>query len=259
MTGLSYRPASQRIASLLRDRRGMAAIETAVVAPVLLFLGMGGIELANYSVVRMRLSQLAMNMADNASRVGLDTGLSSFQMTEGDVNDTVAGAVASASSLDLLGQGRVIISSLEMNKNGGQWIHWQRCIGVLGRDAPDQALGQSAYGPESTGITGTAFTGMGPSGGRIATPSDKTAVMYVELNYKYKPLFAFLWSDTRTTGFFSVTSRNISYGNAFMVRDNRDLNTDTTRNAGKGIFNPNSPLTGQPAPQRTCNTYSPVP
>lgn len=245
---------------LWRDRRGLAMIEFALVAPVVLILGTCGLEMANYAIVRMRLSQMTVTAADNISRVGLDSGLSVFQLTETDVNDTFGGVKVSGSTMNVLENGRVIISSLETNADGGQWIHWQRCKGVKAV-APQ-------YGAEGTGATGTGFAGMGPSSDptkKVKSPSTSIAVVYVETFYDYQPLFPFLWSAAPTGGapggsvlgsVFNNSMRAIKYENSFMVRDSRDLNQDTARNSGKGIFNPNNPLTGTPPPQSLCSVYN---
>lgn len=237
---------------LRSSRRGVAMTEFALVAPVLLLLGTCGIEMANYALVRMLVSQININVADNISRVGLDSGLSVFQVSEGDANDTFAGAAISGSALDVLANGRIIISSLEQNASGGQWIHWQRCKGAK--------TVVSDYGAEGTGATGTSFPGMGPSTARVTAPTAAIAVMYAETTYDYQPLFPFLWADAPTGALlgsiFNNTLKTIKYGNSFMIRDNRDLNQDTARNSGRGIFNFNNPLTGQPAPQSLCTTYS---
>lgn len=249
MTLATLRAAAARVRS---DRRGIAMTEFAFAAPIIMVLGMCLIELANYAVAGMRISQINMNITDNISRVGLDSGLSVFQVSESDVNDTFAGAAISGSSLNLFANGRTIISSLEQNANGGQWIHWQRCKGA-------KAV-VSAYGAQGTGATGTAFTGMGPANARVTAPTPTIAVMYVETTYDYQPLFAFLWANAPTGkllgSVFNNSLKTIKHGNSFMVRDNRDLNADTARNSGRGIFNFNNPLTGQPAPQSLCTAYS---
>lgn len=244
---------------LWHDRRGLAMIEFALVAPVVLILGTCGLEMANYAIVRMRLSQITVTVADNISRVGLDNGLSVTQLTENDVNDTFGGVAVTGSTMNALEKGRVIISSLETNSSGGQWIHWQRCKGV--KNVP------SDWGVEGTGATGTALKGMGPGpdAAKVKSPSTSIAVVYVETFYDYQPLFPFLWSAAPNGGapgasvlgsVFNNTMRAIKYENSFMVRDSRDLNPDTARNGGKGIFNPDNPLTKTPSPQSLCSIYS---
>ena len=59
---------------LARNERGLAFIEFAFAAPVLLLLILGGLELANYALSHLRVNQIAMTVADNAGRVttGID-------------------------------------------------------------------------------------------------------------------------------------------------------------------------------------------
>jgi hypothetical protein len=208
-----------RIKSLLselrRDVSGLALIEFAYVIPILTSLGIGGIELTNYANTNMKISQAAMALADNMSRVGLESSLSSVQIREADVNDGLIGFQRQTNGLNFGPNGRVVLSSLERNADGGQWIHWQRCFGSL-------AVAPS-YGTQGTGTTGTAFLGMGPAAGRVTAPVD-TAVMFVEVTYTYQPLF---------TGFF-LRNRTIRHEASFINRDPRDL---------AQIYNPNPAAT----------------
>lgn len=201
--------------ALRNDVSGLALIEFAYVMPILTGLGISGIELTNYANTNMRVSQAAMALADNMSRVGLESSLSSVQIREADVNDGLIGFQRQTNGLNFGPNGRVILSSLERNADGGQWIHWQRCFGSL-------AVAPS-YGREGTGATGTTFLGMGPATGRVTAPVD-TAVMFVEVTYTYQPLF---------TGFF-LRNRTIRHEASFINRDPRDL----TR-----IYNPNPAAT----------------
>lgn len=98
---------------LRRDRRGVALIEFGYFLPILLALGVTGVELANYITVRLRVSQLALHIADNASRLGEGSVLVARRLTERDINDLLTGAGMQAGNLNLYGRGRVILSSLE--------------------------------------------------------------------------------------------------------------------------------------------------
>ncbi|MEK6637350.1 MAG: TadE family protein [Pseudomonadota bacterium] len=203
------------LSTLCRDISGLAVIEFAYVMPIFTAVGIGGIEMTNYANTNMKISQAAMALADNMSRVGLESSLSSVQIREADVNDGLIGFQRQTGNLNFGLNGRVILSSLERNAEGGQWIHWQRCFGSMAV-AP-------RYGTQDTGITGTAFLGMGPSTGRVTAPID-TAVMFVEVTYTYQPLF---------TGFF-LRDRTIRHEASFINRDPRDL---------AQIYNPNPAAT----------------
>lgn len=192
-----------RIGWLARDRRGSALLETAILLPTVLFLGLGGLELANLAIANMRVSQIASKLADNASRVSADAGLPLPQIREADVNELLAVAIDGGAKLDLQKHGRVILSSLEVNPGTGeQWIHWQRCAG--------NKIVASRYGGE--GKTGVGFLGMGESGETVSAPPNG-AVMFVEVVYDYQPL---VYGSL-------VGSKQLRYNASFMVRDDRDL------------------------------------
>jgi len=193
-----------RVRTFARTTRAGAVIETAILLPTVLFLGVGGIELTNLALAHMRVSQAASTLADAASRVSIDTGAAMPQMREADVNELLQSLLERHKSLALEQDGRVILSSLEQNAEGGQWIHWQRCVGH--KDFP------SSYGMEGIGKTGTHFTGMGEDGQRVKAPRG-TAVMFVEIAYDYQPLAYGSW----------MGPKEIRYTSSFLVRDDRDL------------------------------------
>jgi len=60
--------------SLRRDSRGLALTEFAFAAPIFLTLVLAGLELTNLALAHLRVSQMAMTVADNAGRVtsGID-------------------------------------------------------------------------------------------------------------------------------------------------------------------------------------------
>ena len=124
--------------SLLRRLRksvsGLAATEMALTMPLMLAAGLGGVELANYGVTIMRVNQLAVQVADNASRIGDESKLANSKIYESDIMDLLRGAhIQGGTKISLFDHGRVIISSLEVDPadpdGEDQYIHWQRCMG----------------------------------------------------------------------------------------------------------------------------------
>lgn len=193
----------------LRDNRGIAMVEFAFIAPIVLLMGVVGIEMANLAVTTMRISQAAAHIADNASRIGDRDDLTSQKVYEGDINDLFIGVrIQVGEELDLYENGRVILSSLERNSDGGQWIHWQRCMG--------KKVVNSAYGQEGEGATGTDFAGMGTTGSELTAAAGE-AVMYVEIEYDYQPVI-----NNGFTAMFLPTAPIRSEA-AFYVRGTRDL------------------------------------
>lgn len=195
---------ARRLRELRESSSGVAFVEFAFTLPIILALGMLGGETANYTITHMQVSQLAMQVSDNASRVGELDVLVDRRVFEDDVNEVFVGAEKLGDKIDIFENGRIILSSLELNEDGGQWIHWQRC-----RGAKDFT---SSYGVEGDGESGTGFQGMGEPG-QIITASEDTAVMFVEISYDYQSLTPFDFLD----------GKNIHYTAAFNVRDVRNL------------------------------------
>lgn len=221
------RPLARAAAALTRvprrlagDKSGVAFVEFAFSAPLVLALGMLGTETAYFVITHMQVSQIAMQVADNASRVGEQDVLSGRKVYERDINETFVGAEKMGETIGIFERGRIIVSSLQRNAQNGQTIRWQRCRGAK--------IHNSSYGVQGAGATGTGFPGMGETGREI-TASPGTAVMFVEVVYDYRSL----------TPFDLFDNRPISYTAVFNVRDARDL---SQLYAG--------------GPQARCNVYS---
>ena len=196
---------------LCDSRSGVAMTEFALALPLLLTAGLWGTETAYLSMIHMRVSQLATHVADNGSRVGDTSTLEDRKIYESDINDLLLGAnIQGGNALDFFQHGRVIVSSLEVDADGSQYIHWQRCKGVK--------VHPSTYGDEGDVVSAD---GMGPPGEQVsAEPGD--AVIFVEVAYDYQPLVsARFFGDTEIT----ATA-------AFTVRDDRDLSQIYQRDPG---------------------------
>ncbi len=191
---------------LRTDRTAVSAVEFAIVAPLLATMGLGSIELANMSLTYMRISQAAITIADNASRAKQSSSNGGAMMREYDVNESFTQADLEYPGLQIYTRGRVVLSSLEQNGSGGQWIHWQRCRGSY-------TAGVSKYGTQGTGASGTAFPGMGPTG-NIVTADANSAIMFAEVYYQYQPIFFNIGGGGAPTIYRAA---------AMYVRDDRDL------------------------------------
>ena len=183
-------------------RSGVAAVELAVALPLLVMISMGGLELASFALTNMRVNQIAISVADNASRAKMTSVSGAAQFREYDVGETFRAAELAYPGMAVFTNGRIVLSSLETNAAGGQWIHWQRCRGA-------KAVG-SKYGIQGTGATGTSLAGMGPVGS-IVTAETGSAIMFAEVYYDYRPI---------TLPGATIT---IYRHAALYVRDDRDL------------------------------------
>lgn len=193
---------------LHRDTSGLALLEFAFILPVVITMSLTGAELTNYITTKMRIGQIALQLADDAARMGTGSQLSAKQISETDINDLFTGAQLQSGELDLQTNGRVILTDLEptnapVNTAGTYKIGWRRCYG-------NKTSYVRQY-PTSSATTG--LTGIGPAG-RQVTAQDDNATMFIEVFYTYKPIVG-LGTLAPTTTFTETAS--------MAVRDRRDL------------------------------------
>jgi Flp pilus assembly protein TadG len=213
----------------LRDcESGVILVEFAYVLPLFVILSFTGIEVSALAIANMRVSQIAMTVADNMSRIAESVPLTAPQLREVDINDTLLGArIQGGTGLPLFENGRVIVSSLQQNASGRQTIKWQRCKGLL--NVVSEYGVEGVTQPNAPATNG--FQGMGTGTSRVQAEAN-SAVIFVEVTYTYKPLVASSLIGPRT----------LKKEAAFYVRDDRDLTQ---------LFNPN------PASSvSTCNLYN---
>lgn len=220
--------------SLLKDTSGLALIEFAFTAPLLLTVGLTGMETAHLAIAHMQVSQIAMLSADNASRARAS-------IDEADIREIFTGVSLTGQGIDFSDNGRIILSNLEHNgkgdddgvvewgeQNEGQYIRWQRCYG-------GNTKYSSSYGSQGDGKNDSSLAaGVGESGNKIKATA-ATAINFAEVVYDYKPLI----SDR----FFGDIV--IRYNSAFVARERDD---NTLRNASSI---PNNELW-------TCNRYDTI-
>jgi hypothetical protein len=280
----------------LKCDSGTAFMEFALSAPLLIGFAMYGLELGNITLVNRSVSQAAMSIGDNISRVGPADGNAGITtVDESDVNDVLTGGkietggaidpvsgVVTPGGINLTQNGRVILSSLEVNAAGHQYIHWQRCKGVMSNSAitPWTGIGSapatngSSFGVQGSdkGDTALATSGMGPTGavtqaiqiGANPTASTGTGVMYVEIWYQYQPLFPMLWTTSvinrggMSSFLLSPGLKELHYTAAFLIRDQRNYTIDSIPSAGDGagITDLVTPIIGTTPPKATCNLFT---
>jgi len=213
---------------LRRDTAGVAMTEFALTFPLILGLGLTGMEVSNRVLAQMQVTQLANLIADNASRIGDQSMLEDRRIYEADINDLFFGAhLQGGEDLGLYEHGRVILSSLEVvpGTTDQQYINWQRCVGLKNHT--------SSYGVEGDGETADDFPGMGPAGEEVIAFDDE-AVMFVEIVYDYQPIIGTPY------GFGSGEIKAIA---SFTVRADRDLTRIYQRDSGN------------PDPVASCDSF----
>lgn len=219
---------------LVKDTSGLALIEFAFTAPIMLTVGLTGLETAHLATSHMQVSQIAMLAADNASRAR-------ESIDEADIREIFTGLDLTGDSIVFSENARLILSNFEHNgKSGasaGYWIRWQRCYG-------GNTKYSSSFGVENdtseNGASGSLNynadleDGIGPVGNKL-TASGTSGINFVEVVYDYKPLVS--------ERFFGDVV--IRYQSAFVARERDD---HALRNAS-GI--PQSQLW-------TCDVYATI-
>lgn len=221
---------------LRRDLSGVALVEFGMSLPIVLGIGCYGVECANLALANLRVSQAALNLADNASRVGSLQADNSTQLREIDINDVLTATRLQGASWQLTKRGRITLSSLE-EQGGKQYIHWQRCLGLKKGTGYDSRYGTASVTAGTA--TGPAYAGkevpggMGETGAKVTAPP-MSGVMFVEINYDYAPVISSLWLPR--------SQARIHYIASFIVRDRRVFDQ---------IYNPLPTAT-----RYTCDRYT---
>jgi Flp pilus assembly pilin Flp len=105
-----------------RERKGIAAVEFAMVASVLAIAMLGGVELSYYTLAHQKMDRIS-------SSVGSMTAQSSSTLAVADLNNMFAAAREMARPYDFAVDGVVYISFLSAEADGVARITWQRCGG----------------------------------------------------------------------------------------------------------------------------------
>lgn len=196
-----------------RDTSGVAMLEFAFGLPVLLLMSLTGAELTNYIITKMRISQIALQLADNAARIGSGSQLESKKIYEADIDDLFTGANLQSGELALLANGYITISSVEPHATTADRyrIRWQRCKG-------SQTSLTSTIGSQTDTRTtiGAGVTGVGPAGRQVTAPAGGVT-MVVQVRYRYQPLVKTSLSPTS----------EINEIASMMVRDARNTSDDS--------------------------------
>jgi Flp pilus assembly protein TadG len=226
MSGL--RSIAQGIARLRRDRSGVAAVEFALTLPFIVLTTMTAAELTNFTTTKMRISQLALQVADNASRIGTGTVLSNKTISETQINDLLTGANLQSGKLAVFTNGRVTVSSIQPGTAANTYVvKWQRCKGLKSYTSAYYTAGTTERSSDPTNANNPYKV----------TPPPTGAVMFVEIYYRYQPLIS--------SNFIPAANLDIKETAAMTVRDDRDYTGGTN-----GIYNTEN------APIASCSTFS---
>jgi len=104
----------------ISDNKAIAAIEFALIAPVIFVLFLGGFELTRYVLIYQKISKTTSSMSDLISR--------SPELYEADIANSFNAVQHLLAPYYEAGDVKVIMTSV-MDNGTGNYINWQRCGG----------------------------------------------------------------------------------------------------------------------------------
>lgn len=155
-----------RIRQLIKDTRGVAAIEFALFLPLLVVLFLGGFELSRYILINQKTEKSAYAVADIVAQ--------QTSVTKAQLDQIILAASEIMRPYDIGNNGRIILTSVYKNGTANEpTVQWQYVGGgTLTKDSKVGKVGQTAVLPGNL------------------TLNDKDNVIVAEFYYEVKPLFA---------------------------------------------------------------------
>jgi Flp pilus assembly protein TadG len=149
----------QRLASFARDRRGISAVEFAMLLPLMVTMYLGVVEVSKGVAIDRKVTLTTRTMADLASRV---TSINNADMSS--LLNASAAVIAPYQSSPL----KIVLSAVNVDANGNATIAWSDTLGGSQR---------------SVGSTVTLPT-------VLSVPN--TQLIWSEVSYLYNPTFGYV-------------------------------------------------------------------
>jgi len=143
-----------RLLRFARDRKGVSAVEFALIAPLLIAIYFGGIEVTTAVAIDRKMTLVAHTVADLAAQ--------SSKLTEAEITDILKASVA-ISAPYATSNLKVTVSSIEIDANGQAKISWSRSYNGTAHKEENVSL------PDVLKVPGSLIWG--------------------EASYDYKPMF----------------------------------------------------------------------
>jgi Flp pilus assembly protein TadG len=173
-----------------RDARGVAAIEFALIIPILALLLIGCFEVPQFVLLYQKIARTSSGVADLVAQAD-------NPMTTNQITDIFISAQNMMQPYDLLNNGAVIVSSINNPSNTGVAITWQARMGA---DTTASKLGVA------TTTNPPLPAGIGPD--------SNEEVIAAEVYYNYTPIFkTYIYSGSKL------------YLNAYTRPRNHNLNS----------------------------------
>lgn len=164
---------SQRtLRSFIRNNRGVAMVEFAMMLPILMMITAGSFEVARYALIMQKLDRIVGTLSDLVARSGNEA------MSEVEIANIMDSALYMARPFDISGEAMLIVTSVEGRASQAPQILSQRVSGSV--SGKDSALGTALNGDATLPA---AFPDMGSG----ETLNDGETLIVAELYYNYSP------------------------------------------------------------------------
>lgn len=169
-----------RLGRFARGREGVAIVDFAMVAPMLVMLLLGGIEVGRLALLNQKLSRVTTSVSDLVAR--------SEVVTEADIDQVFVAAQMSMRPFAIGSQGMIFVSSVSTAANPNDpRINWQR----------------------EGGGTASATSKVGNEGGPATLPHNfvmvaNRNVIIAEFFYRYEPFFFDSFFEAKDMRHFAV-------------------------------------------------------
>ena len=160
-------PLARRVADFLGDRRGLSAVEFALLLPLMLTLYLGGVEVSNGVAADRKVAITARTVADLASRM---TTIHNVDMTN------ILGASSAVIAPYSVSNLQVTVSEVSIDNKGNATIAWSDSL-----NGTAHPVGQTVSVPSA-----------------LVVPNTPSSLILGEVQYNYNPTFGYVLTGTLT-------------------------------------------------------------
>lgn len=160
------------IGEFIRNHRGVAMAEFALMLPVLMLLTAGSFEVARYALMTQKLDRIAATLSDLIARSTIE------DITEVEISNIIDSALYMAQPFDISGDNMIILTSVQGRAGEAPEILSQRVSGSI--TGYSSNIGDTVGGDASLP---SAF----PDAGSGETLADGETLIIAEIYYDYNP------------------------------------------------------------------------
>jgi Flp pilus assembly protein TadG len=163
---------ARHLGGFIRNHRGVAMAEFALMLPVLMLLTAGSFEVARYALMTQKLDRIAATLSDLIARSNVE------DIGETEISNIIDSARYMAQPFDISGNNMIILTSVQGRAGEAPEIISRRVSGSV--TGASSSIGSSVGGDATLP---SAF----PDAGSGETLSDGETLIIAEVYYNYEP------------------------------------------------------------------------